>query len=170
MRQHRFAFNFGYGFDSNSEAMVGATFLVTSVFLELGLELVVDGAAMDIEQRHGIDVDKFWEMWRKNPVNFFAFHVTGSLLALGAAFWAFSNLPTPVFCVSQHDPCSCVGGGFDIFTPLCIAAAADAEMKDGRNKTNSSSNYTESHSSPENTYVDGTQRHSISLPVIRLRV
>ena len=32
-------------------------------------------------------------------------------------------LPSPFFCSSQHDPCSCTGGGFQIFQPLCDAAS-----------------------------------------------
>ena len=127
MRPHRFAFNFGYGFDANDAAMTGTSFLFASMFLELGLEVTIDGAALGIEQQHGINVDKFWEMWQVNPGNFFGLHVSSSLAALAMNFWAFSTLPTPFFCTSQHDPCSCTGGGFKIFKPLCAAAGSVAE-------------------------------------------
>ena len=155
MRPHRFAFNFGYGFDANDDAMTSAAFLFASMFLELGLEVSIDCAALDIEQQHGINVDKFWEMWQVNPGNFFGLHVVGNLFALALAFWAFSTLPTPLFCTSQHDPCSCVGGGFQIFTPLCDAATSSEEaIKDLQsNATNSSDNGTSITTVPENAYV-----------------
>ena len=31
-----------------------------------------------------------------------------------------TTIPTPFFCASP-DPCSCAGGGFDLYRPLCIA-------------------------------------------------
>ena len=146
MRPHRFAFNFGYGFDANDDAMTGAAFLFASMFLELGLEVAIDCAAVGIEQRHGINLDKYWEMWQVNPMGFFGVHVFTHLMALFTAFWAFSTLPTPFFCSSQHDPCSCAGGGFQIFKPLCDAVAAtpsdEAMKKLQLNATNSSDNGT----------------------------
>ena len=140
MRPHRFAFNLGYGFGASDPWMTDPTLLFTSMFLELGLELGVDSAAMEIEHRHGIDVNKFWEMWRVNPGNFFGLHVMNSLMALYFSFWAFSNLPTPFFCTSQHDPCSCTGGGFEIFATFCEAAqeaesAANKTAPEASNKT-----------------------------------
>ena len=154
MRPHRFAFNFGYGFDANDDAMTSAAFLFASMFLELGLEVAIDSAALDIEQRNGIDVDKYWEMWQVNPGNFFGMHASFNLLALAMAFWAFSTVPTPFFCTSQHDPCSCVGGGFQIFRPFCDAAAAeDSELVTKEvqsNATNSSGNGTAITAVPEN--------------------
>ena len=50
MRPHRFAFNFGYGFDANDDGMTGAAFLFAAMFLELGLEVAIDSAALGIEQ------------------------------------------------------------------------------------------------------------------------
>ncbi len=157
MRPHRFAFNFGYGFDANDAAMTGVAFLFASMFLELGLEVVIDSAALGIEQMHGINVDKFWEMWQVNPGNFFGVHLCSTLNALAFGFWAFTTLPTPVFCTSQHDPCSCKGGGFQIFKPFCDAAAATVEEAEATqnfqsNATNSSGNGTSA--IPENAYVD----------------
>ena len=156
MRPHRFAFNFGYGFDASDDRMTSVVFLFTSMFLEIGLEVAVDSAAVEIEQEHGIDLDKFWDMWRVNPGNFFGFHVLSSLMGLLNVFWAFSNLPTPFFCTSQHDPCSCKGGGFQISKPFCAAAAAAAEAADRlqSNATNTSGNGTSLTAVPENAYVD----------------
>ncbi len=160
MRPHRFAFNFGYGFSAEDEAMTGAAFLFMSMFLELGLEVAVDSAAIDIEERHGIDVDNFWKLWGHNPGNFFGVHLCSSMLALALAFWSFSCLPTPFFCTSEHDPCSCEGGGFQIFKPFCDAAAAtteaaeEARKKMQSNATNNSSNSTSITAIPENAYVE----------------
>ena len=160
MRPHRFAFNFGYGFDAKDDAMTSAAFLFASMFLELGLEVSIDCAALDIEQKHGINVDKFWEMWQVNPGNFFGLHVSCNLVALAFAFWAFSTLPTPFFCTSQHDPCSCTGGGFQIFRPLCDAASTSTSSPDEAaikelqsNATNSSGNGTSITTVSENAYV-----------------
>ena len=158
MRPHRFVYNFGYGFDAKDGAMTSAAFLFTSMLLELGLEFAIDISAIDIEHQHGINMDKFWEMWQVNPGNFFGFHVSTSLLALAYSFWTFTSLPTPLFCASQHDPCSCTGAGFHIFKPLCDAAAADASEEATKelqlNATNSSSNGTSTTAIPENAYVD----------------
>ena len=158
MRPHRFAFNFGYGFDGNDDAMTSATFLFVSMFLELSIEFAIDIAALGIEQRHGIDVDRFWAMWQVNPGNFFGTHVVSNLMALNAVFWAFSTLPTPFFCTSQHDPCSCMGGGFQIFQPFCGASASAASEEATKevqsNATNSSYNGTSSTEVPQNAYVD----------------
>ena len=161
MRPHRFAFNFGYGFNAEDDAMTSAAFLFASMFLELALEATIDSAALGIEQRHGINVDKFWEMWHVNPGNFFGVHLCSNLFALQVAFWSFSTLPTPFFCTSQHDPCSCVGGGFQIFKPLCDAAAADATKQSTKemqsNARNSSGNDTSTTVVPENTYVENEE-------------
>ena len=93
-------------------------------------------------------------------------HFSTNLAALAFAFWAFSTLPTPFFCTSQHDPCSCVGGGFQIFRPLCDAAstntsAAKEAIKELRsNATNSSGNGTSITSVPENAYVLTRDHHT----------
>ena len=115
--------------------MVSSVFLMSSMFLELGLEVVVDGAATDIEYKHGIDVDKFWDMWRVNPGNFFGVHVVSSLIALQMAFWAFSTLPSPIFCTIADDPCSCKGGGFGIFKTFCNAIGAKPKQSSNHSST-----------------------------------
>merc|ERR1711965_444932 len=106
-------------------------------------------------------------MWQVNPGNFFGLHLIANLSALAFAFWAFSTLPTPFFCTSQHDPCSCVGGGFQIFRPLCNAATSSEEaIKELQsNATNSSGNGTSITTVSENAYVlkrdQNTQQYSV---------
>ena len=40
--------------------------------------------------------------------------------------WAFRQLPSFVFCASSTDPCSCTGGGFEIFATYCNKSFAGA--------------------------------------------
>ena len=42
-----------------------------------------------------------------------------SAFSLCVALWAFTTIPTPIFCTSSNDPCSCKGGGFGILKPIC---------------------------------------------------
>ena len=137
MRPHRFAFNFGYGFDGSDENMTGASFLFASMFLELGLEFAIDSAATDLEYQHGIDVSKFWDMWRVNPGNLMGLHMSFSQLSLFSVFWSFSTLPSRFFCTSELDPCSCKGGVFGIFKTFCdrVEAEADAAEDTATNST-----------------------------------
>ena len=139
MRPHRFAVNLGYGFDANDSGMTSEAMIFTSMFIELGLEVAVDSAAVPIEHAHGIDLDRFWDMWRANPGNFFGLHVSSSLVAISITLWSFSTLPSPFFCTSQHDPCSCTGGVFTIFKAFC-----DASSSDTASNSNSSTNNTTS--------------------------
>ena len=113
-------------------------------------------------------------MWRVNPGNFFGMHVSHSVQALACAFWAFSLLPSPVFCNSEHDPCSCKGGGFEIFKPFCDAAAAAAKEATKKmhqsNATNSSGNETVYDGIPENAYVEYSDCYSSALASFPLRL
>ena len=45
-----------------------------------------------------------------------AFDITLTTLA---TVWAFRQHPNFIFCTSATDPCSCVGGGFDIYATYC---------------------------------------------------
>ena len=81
---------------------------------------------------HGIDLDDFWDMWRVNPANFFGFHVSSSLIAIFFTIWSFRAVPSPVFCSSSNDPCTCKGGGFGILATFC-AAAATAQDEESKN-------------------------------------
>ena len=48
-REHRFVFNFAYGFDTNDENMANLALLVCSTFLELAFEVIVDAFALNNE-------------------------------------------------------------------------------------------------------------------------
>ena len=115
--------NFGYGFDSLDADMTSSTVLVTSAAVELLFEGIVDALALDIESGNGVDLDLFWEMWRRNAVAFWGVAVCDSFLAICASIWAFKQIPTIAFCTSPIDPCSCKGGGFELFEPFCNATA-----------------------------------------------
>ena len=45
------------------------------------------------------------------------------ILSTVCTVWAFRQHPNIIFCSSSTDPCSCVGGGFDIFAAYCNASA-----------------------------------------------
>ena len=83
MRQHRFFYNFGYGFGADDDGMTSVAMLVTSTFLELAFEFVVDMFALNIEAHHGIVLENFWQMWRTNALAFWGKTVFDSFLAIG---------------------------------------------------------------------------------------
>ena len=58
--------------------MTSSALLFTTMFLELGLEVAVDAAALELEFEHGIDCEKFWDLWRSSPGNFFGLHVAST--------------------------------------------------------------------------------------------
>ena len=91
--------------------MADTTIIVVAAFLELVIEMVIDACALDIEDKMGVDVEQFWEMWRVNPLNTFGLHAASSLHALFNVFWAFVLLPSAYFCTTPDDPCSCHSGG-----------------------------------------------------------
>ena len=104
--------------------MTSATMLVTSAAVELLFEGLIDALALDIESQHGVDLNLFWEMWRRNAPAFWGTAVTSSFFAILASMWAFKQVPTIAFCTSPTDPCSCNGGGFEIFEVFCNATLA----------------------------------------------
>ena len=117
-RPHRFVVGFGYG-----EAMTSVALLVMSMFIEIAFEAVVDCFALAIEYEHGIRLSKFWEMWRMNGSAFWGLHIFDGFAAIWFAIWAFKLIPNTIFCTSAEDPCSCVGGGFEIYAKLCSRRA-----------------------------------------------
>ena len=137
-RQHRVVVNFGYGFDANAEAMTSAAMLITAMFIELAFEAVVDGFALILEFKHGIDLDKFWEMWRVNAAAFWGQHVFDGLLATTVVIWAFKLVPTAIWCTSPTDPCSCTGGGFEIYESFCVPASTTKVGNETVNTTTAS--------------------------------
>ena len=60
---------------------------------------------------------------RVHPRGFMGWLVCDSLIALGLCLWTFILAPSPIFCTSSFDPCTCSGGGFEIYRVLCVAAA-----------------------------------------------
>ena len=136
MRPHRFAVNLGYGSDASDSAMTGTVLLFTSMFIELGMEVAVDSAAVPVEHANGIDLDRFWDMWRVSPGNFFGLHVSSSLMAILISLWSFSTLPSPFFCTSEHDPCSCNGGVFTILETFCNARGSSDALSDSDSGSN----------------------------------
>ena len=132
-RPHRFVVGFGYGFDANDAAMTSVVALMTSMFIELAFEAVVDGFALIIEYKHGIDLNKFWDMWRVNPNANWGRVVIDGFVAAFMAIWAFKLIPNAAFCTSPTDPCSCNGGGFEIYDKFCNPEST----KDGNKTSNS---------------------------------
>ena len=57
---------------------------------------------------------------------FWGAHLSQSMLAFVLALHAMATVPTPIFCTSPH-PCSCKGGGFDLYESFCEAAARGNE-------------------------------------------
>ena len=85
-RPHRFVFNLGYGFDSEDKEMTTITTLVTSAFIELMFEGIVDALALDIESKNGVNIDEFWRMWGSNPAGFWGLTISDSLLSVVVSF------------------------------------------------------------------------------------
>ena len=61
-----------------------------------------------------------------DPYAFWLTHIAQMWAAYSFALQAMVTIPTPIFCESP-DPCSCTGGGFELYEPICAAAAAARE-------------------------------------------
>ena len=72
-----------------------------------------------------------------DPYAFWLTHVMQIWVAFAFALQAMVTIPTPIFCESP-DPCSCTGGGFELYGPICVAAAAAR----GFNTTNANASKT----------------------------
>ena len=72
-----------------------------------------------------------------DPYAFWLTHIAQFWGAYSFALQAMLTIPTPIFCESL-DPCSCTGGGFELYEPICAAAAAAREAI----KTNTTTNTT----------------------------
>ena len=70
-----------------------------------------------------------------DPYAFWLTHIGQMFAAYAFALQAMVTIPTPIFCESP-DPCSCTGGGFELYEPICAAAAAAREATK-TNTTNS---------------------------------
>ena len=60
---------------------------------------------------------------RANPRGFMGWLMCDTLIALGLTIWTFILTPSPIFCTSSSDPCTCSGGGFEIYSVFCNVAA-----------------------------------------------
>ena len=56
------------------------------------------------------------------------FAISAGVLSTWWTFWAFTLVPTPLFCTDASDPCTCTGGGFGIYDQAC-------NLKDAENIT-----------------------------------
>ena len=99
--------------------MTGVPMLIAPMFLEIIFEVIVDAFALSIEWKHGIDLNKFWAMWRVNASAFWGGIVFQGFVAIMSTCWAFKLIPNAIFCTSPTDPCSCLGGGFEIYNRFC---------------------------------------------------
>ena len=86
-RQHRFVINLGYGFDSSDENMTTVTVLITSAFLELIFEGIVDAYALDVEWKNGVNIDHFWQMWKLNAAAHWGEAVLDGITAVHTSIW-----------------------------------------------------------------------------------
>ena len=59
--------------------------------------------------------------WRANPVAYTGLAWIHSMSAIMITLWTFKLAPTAAFCSSPTDPCSCNGGGFEIYKRVCDA-------------------------------------------------
>ena len=124
--------------------------LIASMGIELFFEAIIDSMALHIEAQHGVNLDEYWNAWRKNPISFWGCNVTASLAALWYCLFAFTVIPTyvcgplcgidfcktspelthicgprclsPFFCTTATDVCSCQGGGFELYGEFCGAS------------------------------------------------
>ena len=88
-RPHRFAFNLGYGFDSEDVHMTTTTMIVTSAFIELMFESIIDAYSLDIEHKNGVTVDDFWDMWKVNPLAFSALTICDGFMSILVSYTRF---------------------------------------------------------------------------------
>ena len=72
-------------------------------------------------------LDIFQRCWRANPIAYCAVFVIQDALAFMAALWSFSSIPSFVYCESSN-PCSCSGGGFEIFEPFCSSTPGNGTL------------------------------------------
>ena len=103
--------------------MMSVSVVVVSLCCELAFEALVDYFALDVEMANGVDLNRFWSMWRKNAPAYLGRAVCDGMLATVITMWAFKLHPVAIFCTSPTDTCSCKGAGFEIFAPFCNGTA-----------------------------------------------
>ena len=63
------------------------------------------------------------------------------------------TVPTFIFCTSSSDPCTCTGGGFDTYGPLCDATTNATES--AANETSGNLTVVAEKAKAEVSYVRG---------------
>ena len=92
LRPHRYIFAVGSN-EGNDLAM-----LLFGMLLELFMEACVDYAAIQVEKRHGVDLEDFWAMWRKNPTAYLGANAfTDPVQYSIAVLLGFRLIPNPIF-------------------------------------------------------------------------
>ena len=69
-------------------------------------------------------------------------HSLGFALNVKMTLWAFKLVPSYAFCTSPVDPCSCVGGGFEIYAPFCNATLVQ-ELVNNKTQSNTTVTYSD---------------------------
>ena len=78
----------------------------------------------------------FWDMWRGNPYAFSGILIAQALESYyTAGILPFLCTPTPLFCSEQGNPCSCSGGGFELYKPLCAKVSGTSNGSSSSNIT-----------------------------------
>ena len=57
-------------------------------------------------------------LFQRNPYAYIGCHVSIFFLAIIFILWAFHLGPSPFFCASSN-PCTCQGGGYEIYYKYC---------------------------------------------------
>ena len=52
------------------------------------------------------------------------------------SIWAFRTIPNVFFCSSASDPCSCSGGGFEIYEKFCNVSKQEITQANGTDTSN----------------------------------
>ena len=100
-----------------------------------------------------------------DPWAFYPDHIIISSLALFLSLWACTCAPTPIFC-STTDPCSCKGGGFNIYETQCNAVSLNATGDDNGNNTNYLSQVKQDQANEYKTFVGFVSENSTLLAVV----
>ena len=70
------------------------------------------------------------------PYAFWGLNVVQSFCAFFLTISSMKTIPNPIFCTSK-DPCSCKGGGFELYASVC-SGRLDAATGNATNNTNNS--------------------------------
>ena len=76
-----------------------------------------------------------------NPYAFWGMSLSHTLVGFIHGLQAMVTIPTPMFCSSTH-PCSCTGGGFELYDEFCRQAEHKSNGSADSNFTTHSTNLT----------------------------